>query len=335
MNSLKSGARIKQVGLFGVCLLGFSGLVAAQSSAVGKTGTPVTKPAPALVSATSKGVATTPAKPQPGLGDLPVVIQKMIKEGQGVRFLDRFSAPGGLSGYVLSSSNGERRIFYVTPDGKQALYGLMFDENLLNVTAEHQRTYIDVSEFLSSANINEQSASFADMAQRLATFAIAEEGQGLEIFLFVDPADTSSLRKVLSATRPLIKSLRIHWIPAAPAKGDPKRTLEVTAAIMSTKERMTALQMVADGKTLPDKVTEDGVDRAAYAVDGAGLIRTKQGGMSLPFVAYYDETNRSRFISGAPKASDWKALEAAGQKVIEAQRFKAQREAEAKAAPKP
>ena len=81
------------------------------------------------------------------IDSMPPPIAEMIRKGRGVKFQDKFNLPGGMTGYAMSSSTGERRIYYVTPDKKHAILGIMFDSSLKNITADHQLTYINFIEF--------------------------------------------------------------------------------------------------------------------------------------------------------------------------------------------
>lgn len=77
-------------------------------------------------------------------GKYPAPIAAMVAKGKGVSVLDVFPAPGGLIGFVVLAGNGEKRIYYVTPDGTTAIYGLAFDEQLNNITATHVGTYTHI-----------------------------------------------------------------------------------------------------------------------------------------------------------------------------------------------
>lgn len=68
-------------------------------------------------------------------GKYPAPIAAMVDRGKGVKVLDAFNAAGGLTGFVLSAANGEHRVYYVTPDGSVAIYGMLFDKTLNNLTA--------------------------------------------------------------------------------------------------------------------------------------------------------------------------------------------------------
>lgn len=101
------------------------------------------------VSLVKERVSSAAHKPLTPKKKLPMSIENMIQTGQGVRLLSQFDAGSAMTGYVLSASNGERRIFYVTADQKMTFFGLMFDRDLNNLTAIHQQIHMDVDEFLS------------------------------------------------------------------------------------------------------------------------------------------------------------------------------------------
>ena len=86
----------------------------------------------------------------PGISDMlaaaqaakyPPPIEAMLAKGKNVKVLDAFDAQGGLTGFVLSAGHAERRLYYVTPDGAVAIYGMAFDRGLNNLTARDFAKY--------------------------------------------------------------------------------------------------------------------------------------------------------------------------------------------------
>lgn len=80
-------------------------------------------------------------------GKYPPPIETMLAKGKSVKVLDAFDAQGGLTGFVLSAGQAERRLYYVTPDGAVAIYGMAFDRALNNLTA---RDYVKYTNPLSN-----------------------------------------------------------------------------------------------------------------------------------------------------------------------------------------
>lgn len=63
--------------------------------------------------------------------DYPPAIQKL--EQQGVKVIESFDAPGGMTGYV-GEMQGRSLAFYLTPDGDHVIVGTMMDEEGKNLS---------------------------------------------------------------------------------------------------------------------------------------------------------------------------------------------------------
>lgn len=285
------------------------------------------KPAPnGAFQAIHTGKASNSNSLSPSVGALPKVIQSMIDRGRGVRLQDRFDAGGGLTGYVLSSRNGERRIFYVTPDAKHALMGLMFDEKLNNLTSEHQRTYMDVTEFLSSTSSSDAEPP-ADALSRLASMSHAVEGVGLEVYI-VAGLHSAALKDLHRQTRPRLSELKVHWfmLPSAPSKaaGVPNEGSEIDdlAKVLGSKSPSDAISALVAGHPLPWKATPANLADARTLNESMVGFMGRHRDVAPPAVIYHDAQNVPQVILGIPTKAQWDALSRDGQKVRSAQSFK-------------
>lgn len=158
-----------------------------------------------------EAIAQDPSQ-HPASAALPAPIAKMIETGKGVRFQEKFKAPGGLTGYTLSASNGEMRIYYVTPDGKHAILGIMFDEGLNNLTADHQKTFMNVEEFVKKEDPPITKTSALDLMKK--TKFSWSEGKGRNVYVVFDASSPDS-KKLFEFSRTRLKEFKIHWIPSA------------------------------------------------------------------------------------------------------------------------
>lgn len=61
------------------------------------------------------------------------MIKTLAKKGFHIK--TRFKAPGNLTGFVGKIPGNHWTIIYVTPDGKHALYGVLFNQKAQNLTA--------------------------------------------------------------------------------------------------------------------------------------------------------------------------------------------------------
>lgn len=75
------------------------------------------------------------AKAQEALPDLPEPIENLVKEGAQIRYLGK---DHGLDAW-LTIKNGQEQYFYVQPDGKSFVMGVLFDETGKLVTVEQVR----------------------------------------------------------------------------------------------------------------------------------------------------------------------------------------------------
>jgi len=76
--------------------------------------------------------------------DYPPVIQSL--EQQGVKVLESFEAPGGMTGYV-GEMQGRSLAFYLTPDGRHVIVGTLLDEEGNNLSAASIQELIEGPKF--------------------------------------------------------------------------------------------------------------------------------------------------------------------------------------------
>ncbi len=79
---------------------------------------------------------SVPAKAQEGLPDIPAPLQTMVDQGAQIRYLGKSH---GLDGWI-TIFKGQEQYFYVMPDGKAFVMGLLFDENGKAVTIQQVQT---------------------------------------------------------------------------------------------------------------------------------------------------------------------------------------------------
>jgi hypothetical protein len=81
------------------------------------------------------GLTFTPALAQEAIPELPAPIQNEVDNGAQIRFLGR---EGGFDGWIMMK-NGQEQYFYVKPDGKSFVMGLLFDETGEAITIDQVR----------------------------------------------------------------------------------------------------------------------------------------------------------------------------------------------------
>ncbi len=88
-------------------------------------------------SAPAKAPAVTKA---PTAATQPAALAYLL--GQGLTVQERFSTPGGLTGYIGTAPGGKQIVFYIPADGSVAIFGLMLDSHGHNLTQSFLRRYL-------------------------------------------------------------------------------------------------------------------------------------------------------------------------------------------------
>lgn len=256
---------------------------------------------------------------------LPQIIKGMISKGSGVSYMDSFAAPSGMTGYVLSAKNGERRIFYVPADGKVAILGLIFDEKMQNLTAEHQKKYMNVLEFNDPTKLPEN--PYVDSFLGAVTFqtsAMLEDTNktfATTLHIFVDPA-SSDFPALYKMTRDKVKDIRIFWIPVPGPNTD--ASFDAAIAISSAKDRAAAAQeyfsLSAEDKknfmtnntalkALNRNPSSKLIDKTKKTMTDAFTFRKALLTEKTTWLSFQGPDNESIVTFGFPTASDWKQVE--------------------------
>lgn len=261
----------------------------------------------ALVLFVSPVVYSSDKKPQSTqLGKkIPSVIQKMLKDGKRARLINTFDAGSGMSGYVLSAGNGEKRIFYVTPDKKKAILGLMFDEDLNNVTADHQGKFIDIAESINHKTLDGKFINSMDVINENIKKPWLSEGNpnGLTVYVFMDVMSAGSvlMYQKLSSLKDV---LRINWI-LSPVDSMGNLDFESSSGRMMQalggvpeKNRAIVLGSIMKGnipKTLPPKdfVKKEDLSNISSNAAVFSLLKKSIPTVSVPMIVFLDEENKS------------------------------------------
>lgn len=152
---------------------------------------------------------------------IPKPIAKMLADGRDVKILDSFRVEGtDLTAWIVVAEK-ERRIFYVPADGNVAILGLVFDENLNNVTTEHALAYSEGKKDAKRDIVPPRELGFESgpevqltLAQLATANASHVEGEGRDVYVIYDPACVHCHR-VWHDTRKMLDRVRLHWIPIA------------------------------------------------------------------------------------------------------------------------
>ena len=232
---------------------------------------------------------------------IPAPIRAMIDRGDQVRVLRHFDAPGSLTGWVLVASTGEHRIFYVTPDEQYAIYGLVFNAKLDNVTGAHLREYgSDTSPEKQSADARdaEQLARALELARKAQGAMV--EGKGPQVFVVFDPT-CPHCHSLYRAFRPYASTLQIVWIPVGVLSD---RAGLLAEAFVQSPDRQRAMADAMAGRLAP---VAKSVREARAAIDANREILDAAGATSVPLVVFSDGV-RARGSLGVPTPEALKRL---------------------------
>lgn len=255
-----------------------------------------------------------PSAAAPG-ADLPPPIASMVQKGKGVQVLSRFDGPSGLTGFVVTADGGERRIYYVTPDGQTALYGIAFDASLTNVTASHVARFAGsktVTMATAAVSAPAASAETATSSPAERAYALAERGMfafvegapnGLDLYVVFDPS-CPFCHRTFRDTRAMTRFLRIHWIPVAELRPESANLVE---ALAKSTDPMKAMVAMANDQLQPSStvrgVTSEVLAQNRKILDAAGV-------KNVPLLLYRAGGTVKQIV-GAPSAAQLAALAAA------------------------
>ncbi len=243
-----------------------------------------------------------------GRATAPEVLSALEKEGTKLTYLGN---DGGLEGYLGENRYGKMQVFYVTPDGKHMIAGLLFRADGTNITgvqigrmkmrAEHggpqaSGTVSPNSDFLSRL----QKDGFVESAEKTAWFAIGDD-KAPAVYIVVDP-QCPYCHQAWTALKPRIAdgslSLRIIMTSILPESD------EKAISILGQKSPGAAwLRGEGSSDVVPVSVVTSPDDRArgehALKVnrDFANSINVN----GTPFIAYVGDDGRLYSVDGLPQ----------------------------------
>lgn len=175
------------------------------------------------------------AKPGPTVAE-----QRLMSSG--VRIVTRFDSVSGLRA-IVADNGKDRRLFYVTPDGKSLVAGLVFDEQGRNVTNDDM-SRAGISGANRTTTLTQLQAQ--QVWKKAQTLTPLKDGtRGNVVYVFIDPM-CNFCHQFMTQVRPYITSgrLQVRWLPvtilAENSKGLAEalyRAPDATAAIESLHDR--------------------------------------------------------------------------------------------------
>lgn len=236
-------------------------------------GVPGTAPAPVIPQSTSTPIAKYLA-------------------AQGVKIAEEFGGPSGLRG-VVADNGRERRVFYVTADGKTLIAGQLFDATGANLAAaDARRVGIPGPGQTHVKALGE--AELKALWQRVeALRAVSEGSSGQVVYVFFDP-NCPYCHRLWDALSSAVKSgnLQVRWLPVAILKDDSKG---LGAAIYAAPSPGVALAKMADRSLVAVAVSER-VNRDI----AMNLLALRDTGFTGVPLLMFRNGDRIEMISGVP-----------------------------------
>ncbi|MFP4559849.1 MAG: thiol:disulfide interchange protein DsbG [Thiohalorhabdus sp.] len=230
------------------------------------------------------GMAALPAYAEPP-EDLPPAVKAM--EGQGLEVVNRFEAPGGLTGYA-ARAGGQEVILYATPDGEHVLAGTMLDAEGTNLTQQQMAKHMpgpDMGEAWADLEAANWVAEGAEEPERVA-------------YVFTDP-NCPYCNALWKANQPYYEEgLQVRYLPVAMLK---ESSLGKAAAILEDEDPAEAMrrheESFADGGIEPMDSPEG---PEARKVQANTQLMQELGVQGTPAVFYKTESGEVESVSGMP-----------------------------------
>lgn len=237
---------------------------------------------PLALAVSASAGAPPPASPHPSASVLSFLKQR------GLKVDSRFTAPGGLSGYVGTIPNGKHVIFYVPRSGSVALFGNLIDAQGHNLTQRYYQHFI-------RGPVNKQ--LFKTLAKR-RWIAAGDPHPRRIVYAFVDPNCPYCHQFWQLAQRAYAHGVQVRYVVVPILGGS---SVGKAAAILAAKHQRAALDRnergfrhhsgaIAPLRKIPDRVRHQiarnsslmaqfGFDGTPGLVwkDAAGHIQTRDG----------------------------------------------------------
>lgn len=198
--------------------------------------------------------------------------------GQGVKIPTAFQSPSGLKA-IVADNGRERKLMYVTPDGKHLILGMVYDTAGNNLTSDDMnRSAVRPSEASSPSLSPTDKIALWDAA---GTLDYIEEGQGERIVYAVFDPTCPYCHTLYQDTRKFAAAgnARIRWIPVAILSESSKG---LAAALYGMRDRAAGMTSLMDGSVSPIKVEKP----AALSLAKNLLFLRDTGHTGVPLVLF-------------------------------------------------
>lgn len=182
-------------------------------------------------------------------GKITPVEQHLVSNG--VKILQSFTSASGLRA-IVADSGTEKRMFYITPDGKNLIAGMVFDADGNNMTnADMKKAGLQDA---GGAKVMTQ-AQLQALWTRAGKLRWVQEGKsGQIVYVFFD-ANCPYCHRLWSTLRSWVREgkAQVRWLPVAILKDTSKG---LGAAIYSASNPGDAMDKMTNRLLLPARVSE-------------------------------------------------------------------------------
>ncbi|MEJ7746246.1 MAG: thiol:disulfide interchange protein DsbG [Luteimonas sp.] len=227
--------------------------------------------------ASTEKVATAPPTIVSAAGQAPTEAERYLL-GQGVKIPMAFQSASGLKA-IVADNGSERKLMYVTPDGKHLILGMVYDTAGNNLTNDDMnRSSVRPSEAAAPSLSATDKIELWDAAGKLDYI---EEGRGDRVVYAVFDPTCPYCHTLYQETRKFAAegNARIRWIPVAILSESSKG---LAAALYGTRDRAAGMTALMDGSASPIKVEKP----AALALAKNLLFLRDTGHTGVPLVLY-------------------------------------------------
>lgn len=171
----------------------------------------------------------------------PTVAEQRLM-ASGVRIVSRFDSVSGLRA-IVADNGKDRRLFYVTPDGKSLVAGLVFDEKGRNITNDDM-SRAGIGNGNRTTTLTQLQAQIVWKTVQSLT-SLKDGGRGIVVYTFIDP-QCNYCHRWMAMVRPHIAAgrLQLRWLPVAILSESSKGLAE---SMYATPNAATAVQALEDG----------------------------------------------------------------------------------------
>lgn len=229
--------------------------------------------------------------------DKPTPVEQHLAS-QGVKVVQSFSSVSGLRA-IVADNGAEKRLFYVTPDGKSLIAGMVFDAQGNNVTSVDM-SKAGVSDVGAAKVMGD--AQLQALWDRVEKRRWVQEGKsGKAIYAIFDP-NCPYCHRLWGSLRAAIQAgkVQVRWLPVAILKDTSKG---LGSAIYSSANPSEALAKMVNRQLQPVAVSErDNRDMAL------NLLLLRDTGYTGVPALMFKRGNKIVSMMGAPDERELAAL---------------------------